>query len=279
MSDESGCACRNKSEGAAPDARPSSVYALGRIQHRFPSPGTEREFQAAARRLGKTAGTDAEVVHATLSDRKNRYLAREIVWSLSVEGIEVYVLVPAAPDVLDDLIDSLRAAPSRLDLDLVLGERGPLSDPGTSGGLQLPMVRVDVIRSFTEDELIGAVPAPEGADKKEKDAFRASARAAFQQIQQLADNAGDASDHRALNFLAVQAPSLYASVARAEAQDESLSSITSRVSRLSGSREVVDVIFAYVNRRTDVMRKEFIRVDVTEKFPFLVTKMAPYFDR
>ena len=30
---------------------------------------------------------------------------------------------------------------------------------------------------------------------------------------------------------------------------------------------------------TDVIEKFFVRVDVTEEFPFLVTKMSPYYDR
>ena len=30
---------------------------------------------------------------------------------------------------------------------------------------------------------------------------------------------------------------------------------------------------------TDVTEKLFVRVDVTEEFPFLVAKMSPYYDR
>jgi hypothetical protein len=41
----------------------------------------------------------------------------------------------------------------------------------------------------------------------------------------------------------------------------------------------VDVIFSFTNRATDVVEKQFLRVDVTEEFPFLVTKMSPYYDR
>jgi hypothetical protein len=52
-----------------------------------------------------------------------------------------------------------------------------------------------------------------------------------------------------------------------------------RPSPLSGARRVVDVIFAYNNRQTDVTDKFAVRVDVTEEFPFLVTKMSPYYDR
>ena len=52
-----------------------------------------------------------------------------------------------------------------------------------------------------------------------------------------------------------------------------------RPSRLSGVRSIVDVIFSSTHRSTDVTRKLFCRVDVTEEFPFLVTKLSPYFDR
>jgi hypothetical protein len=33
------------------------------------------------------------------------------------------------------------------------------------------------------------------------------------------------------------------------------------------------------NRNTDVDEKSFARVDVTEEFPYLVTKLSPYYDR
>jgi hypothetical protein len=41
----------------------------------------------------------------------------------------------------------------------------------------------------------------------------------------------------------------------------------------------LDVIFSYTNRATDVTEKFFCRVDVTDEFPFLVTKLSPYYDR
>ena len=50
-------------------------------------------------------------------------------------------------------------------------------------------------------------------------------------------------------------------------------------SLLSGTRRIVDCIFSYTNRNTDFTEKFFVRVDVTEEFPFLVTKLSPYYDR
>jgi PatG C-terminal len=48
---------------------------------------------------------------------------------------------------------------------------------------------------------------------------------------------------------------------------------------LSEVRNIVEVIFSFTNRATDVVEKQFLRVDVTEEFPFLVTKLSPYYDR
>jgi hypothetical protein len=91
--------------------------------------------------------------------------------------------------------------------------------------------------------------------------------------------AGATDAHRALNYLAVRYPALYARVAEAFAENHALSAVEVVPSRLSGARRIVDVVLSFVNRSTDVMEKSFVRVDVTEEFPFLVTKLSPYYDR
>ena len=48
---------------------------------------------------------------------------------------------------------------------------------------------------------------------------------------------------------------------------------------LSGTRNIVDVIFSYTNRNTDVTEKFSVSVDVTGKFPYLVKKLSPYYNR
>lgn len=96
---------------------------------------------------------------------------------------------------------------------------------------------------------------------------------------QMADNAGATDEDRALNYLAMRYPAIYATAAEAFGRDESLTAVAVRPSPLSGVRNIVEVIFSYTNRNTDVVEKFSVRVDVTEEFPFLVTKMSPYFDR
>jgi len=95
----------------------------------------------------------------------------------------------------------------------------------------------------------------------------------------MTDNAGATDEHRALNYLAVRYQAIYANAAEAFGRNASLSAVDVQPSPLSGTRKVLDVVFCYTNRNTDVTEKFFMRVDVTEEFPFLVTKLSPFYDR
>ena len=105
------------------------------------------------------------------------------------------------------------------------------------------------------------------------------AEALFSRIMQLADNAGATDEHRALNYLAVRYPNIYAVTAEAHQRNLTLTGVDVRPSRLSGVRKIVDVVFSYTNRQTDVTEQYFVRVDITEMLPFLVTRMQPFFER
>ncbi len=39
------------------------------------------------------------------------------------------------------------------------------------------------------------------------------------------------------------------------------------------------IVFSYTHRQTDFTEKYFVRVDIHEEFPFLVTKLPSYYDR
>ena len=129
--------------------------------------------------------------------------------------------------------------------------------------------------SFDTDSLVKAIPKP--ASMKEEE-FGPAAEEMLVRIMQMADNAGGTDEHRALNYLAVRYDAIYARAAEAFAGNAALTAVQVRPSPLSGTRSIVDVIFCYTNRRTDVTEKFFVRVDVTEMFPFLVTKLQPYYD-
>jgi hypothetical protein len=190
--------------------------------------------------------------------------------------METYLLVPRDPMDLDLLLAALRPAPSPTDIDMVIGVRGPLAPPELCNGLMLPIVVFDQIYSFDCAELMQAIPRPE---TMAADTFGLAAEALFARLMQLTDNAGATDEHRALNYLAVRYPVIYAATAEHYSQNCSLTGVEVRPSRLNGTRKIQDVIFSYTHRHTDVTEKYFVRVDVTEEFPFLVTKMSPYYDR
>ena len=260
------------------NASGSFVYALGRIEPRFPRLSVEKEFaQATATAYDDTASlTDRETMHAVLSKPANRYLVRKLCWVLTIEGLESYILVPRDAADFQLLVDAVRPTPSAMDLDAVIGVRGPIAPPEVCNGLMVPIVAFDQIYSFDRDSLLKAIPAPKKDAGKQ---FSAAASELFDRIMLMADNAGATDDHRAVNYLAVRYPAIYHTAAEMFEKNASLSAVEVRPSSLSGTRRVVDVVFTYTDRKTDVADRYFCRVDVTEEFPFLVTKLSPYYDR
>src|SRR5262249_34224518 len=191
-------------------------------------------------------------------------------------GLETYILVPRDPADISLLVAALRPNPTPSDLDVVIGMKGPIAAPDMCNGLLVPVVAFDQIYSFDRDALIKAIPRPEKTNASE---FAPAAEELFDRIMQMTDNAGATDEHRALNYLALRYQAIYASAAEAFGRNASLSAVDAQASPLSGTRRVLDVILCYTNRNTDVTEKFFVRVDVTEEFPFLVTKLSPYYDR
>lgn len=271
-----GCPTCGGATGSNGGATASFVYAIGRVEARFPRLAVEKEFAQATGREKTVGLTDRETLHKVLSQRQNRYLARQMCWVLTIEGLETYILVPRDPADLDMLVEALRPSPRPTDVDVVIGLRGPIAPQEMCNGLMVPIVVSDQMYSFDIDSLVKSIPKPEKMSAKE---FTPAAEELFIRIIQMADNAGATDDHRALNYLAVRYPAIYATAAEAFGRNSSLTAVEVRPSSLSATRKIVDVIFSFTNRQTDVTEKFFVRVDVTEEFPFLVTKMSPYYDR
>ena len=256
-------------------AAPSYVYAIGRIEPRFPQLSVEKEFAQATGRAETAGLTDRQALHHVLSRREHRYLARQLCWVMTIEGLDTYILVPRDPADLDLMIDAVRPRPRASDVDVVIGAKGPLAPPTLCNGLTVPIVAFDQIYSFDVDSLLAAIPRPDGIEAEQ---FNAMAQEVYDRVAHMSDNAGDRDEHRALNYLAVRYPALYSAVADAQRRNTSLSAVEVRPSALSGTRRIVDAVFSFTNRSTDVVEKSFTRVDVTEKFPFLVSKLSPYHD-
>jgi cyclic patellamide precursor peptide PatG len=262
--------------GAAASMPVSHVYTIGRIEARFPRLSVEKEFTQATGRAETAGQTDQQTFYNVLSKPESRYLARQLCWVVTIQGLETYLVHPRDPRDFDQLVEAIRPQPSPMDIDVVIGMRGPIAPPEFCNGLMVPIIVFDQVYSFDRDALIKAIPRPEKMTDKQ---FEAAAGEVFDRILQMTDNAGATDEHRALNYLAMRYPGIYAKAAEEFARDFSLTGVDVLPSPLTGTRKIVDVIFSYTNRNSDFTEKFFVRADVTEEFPFLVTKLSPYYDR
>lgn len=271
-----GCGCGAAVADDAGTRQASYVYAIGRVETRFPTLAAEKEFAQASGRADTAGKTDQQTFHAVLSRLENRYLLRQLRWVFTIQGLETYLLMPRAAADVDLLVEAIRSAPSPADVDVIIGVRGPIAPPEMCNGLMVPIVAFDQIYSFDRGALIKAIPKPA---KSAAARFTPAAEELFNRILQLTDNAGATDEHRALNYLAMRYPAIYAKAAEEFERDRSLTAVEVRPAPLSGTRNLLDVVFSFTDRNTDFTEKFSVRVDVTEEFPFLVSKLGPYYDR
>src|SRR5262249_47552239 len=159
----------------------------GRVEPRFPYLSVEKEFAQATGRADTKGLTDRQALQSVLSRSENRYLARQLCWVMTIEGLETYLLVPRDPADISLLIEALRPTPTPSDVDVVLGMKGPMAQPDMCNGLIVPIVAFEQLYSFDRDTLIKAIPRPEKTNAKE---FTPAAEELFDRIMQMTDNAG-----------------------------------------------------------------------------------------
>src|SRR5437879_4949484 len=102
----------------------SYVYAIGRLEARFPRQSIEKEFMQATNRTDVKNLTDRQTLHAVLSAPENRYLLRQMCWVMTIQGLETYIVAPTEPGGFGLLLETVRPRPNALDLDVVIGMRG-----------------------------------------------------------------------------------------------------------------------------------------------------------
>jgi hypothetical protein len=253
---------------------PKFIYALGHVEPRFPTLGIEKEFAQASGMIDAEGLTDQQLLHEVL--KHNLYLARQMCWVFSIEGLDTYILQPQYTADYDLLIEATRSNPNPKDVDVVIGIQGPLAPPAMCNGLVAPIVHFDQLYSFDRDSLLNSLVRPKEIPEER---FKSSNEELFDRLKQVTDNAGALDEHRALNYLLVRYPAIYTLTADQFGRNASLTAVNVQPSILSSSRRIVEVVFSFTNRKTDVIEKYFVRVDVTEEFPFLVTKLSSTFDR
>lgn len=251
--------------------RRSYVYAIGQIEARFPRTQVNKEFARTGGRGGAEEKASQAILAKVLSERRNRYLAEELRWVLTIRGAETYLLQPHDPRDLDQLLDSFRSPHGAGGLYAVIGLKGPVAPPEYCNGLAVPIVVFHQLCSSDLESLIKAISRSESVAEA---ALESVARELRERILRWTDNTGTTDEHRALNYLVMRYPGIYIKAAEQLARGFELTGIEARPSILVGARRAMDVIFAYTSRSSDRGEKFSVRVDITEEFPFLLTKIS-----
>lgn len=249
------------------------VYAIGRLEPRFPTIGVEKELAQAIGRQGTADLGHREAIHAVLSRPEHFYLVRQLCWVLTIESVDAYVVAANDAEDVRLLLGALRPTPREGDIDVVLGTLGPLADGRGCNGLRLPTVLLTQLYSFDIAELTGQLARPQGVSEQ---SFAATVQEVMRRALLLSDNMGLRDEHRAINYLVTRDPSLYAEVAEQRSRNASLYAVRTRLSALSGGRRVMEVVLEFRDRQTAAVEKRFTKVDVTEAFPFLVSRWIDY---
>lgn len=277
--DKKSCGCQQQSQGK--ERGEQLVYALGKLDVRFPSVGIEREFQQRERSL---VASRSEQPTTRRGDRlravlkMNEHLARSVCFVLSVGGIPVYSVIPTSSNNANQLIDALARVDEPDGWDMVVGRAGQMSPPTECAGLLVQRVACDAFYSFTLGELIDqlvsqATPALKNTKGKSPGKTEDLARDFFMRVATSLENTGVLDTHRALNYLLVQHPGLYvAAIQRAETSI--LDSIETRTGLATVGRRVITVVLTFIDRVSGVPERLFTRVDVTEEWPFLADSLS-----
>jgi hypothetical protein len=293
------CTCANRS----PPSR--FVYVLGTVDIRFPDQSISEELQSVADTLGIYQRHDEPLrswYYKVLSHKTDgvltaRHVARLLCWVLKVEGQVAYYLAPRDLHDIADLVSCLSRpelddAHHHDDLDLAVGSSA-LLPVEMAPGVTAPVLGVDQLCAFERDKLIdwftppreaepprrrrgaaAATPPPDEPGPSEADLMRF-----FRMLVQSADNFGDTDEWRALNYLAVRYKPIYSRYASMMASNYDLESIKVSASRLRRDRHIVDPVFAFRHRESNVVQKYFVRVDASHLYPMIVTHLTEYFDR
>jgi hypothetical protein len=273
-----GAACAQCAAGARTLPPEQFVYAIGRLDLRFPSLGIEREYQQRERQLHEAHESPSLPRGARLRAvlERNPHLALRVSFVFVIDGMPVYALQPGGGFLKDALFAALSGADDKDHFCVLIGRAGSFASPPGHGGLLLTTVTADQLYNFSLAEwshgLAKTAQPVLAARKLEPAHFDELSRTLFRDLSSTPENLGSADGHRALNYLLVQHPGIF--LAAAERRHHTLDRLETRLHQTAGGRRHVVVILVFVDRASGVPERLYCTVDVTEEWPFLVGSEA-----
>jgi hypothetical protein len=249
------------------------VYAVGRLQARFPSLGVEKEY---AQLTGADPDAVVRVGHLkdSLAGAENRYLARHMCWVFTGITTDACAIIPRDGGDIDELIDTL--TDDEQAVQALVGSPAYTSVASRCVPPGLAAVTPDQLLSFGLDEFVDALPVPDDGKVprgKDAEAWRQAARGLFRHLTQRAANRGLTDEHRAMNYLALRYPQIYHLTFNAQRDGKALVAVEPRRAP-AGERRMVDVRFVLRHAGSHVVERYVCRVDVTDVFPFLTSQLT-----
>ncbi|MGF1747666.1 hypothetical protein [Vibrio cionasavignyae] len=211
-----------------------------------------------------------------LSQPKNRYIARLMKWSIiNSYSDDIYRLKPA-PQHLDSLIAALKLNDNDVPKTInVIGTHQVI------GQEPLPCIDIKKIECISPSNLVQQVQAQHAGFNSVK------LKKVIGDILSLAENHGDTDHDRALNYALYHNLELYMGSyeiiynhagGNTEREVAQLNNVTV-LSEICGERKVAKVVFDFQNVQSSVGQHWYCAIDVTDDYPFLLTKFKRYLPR
>ncbi len=258
------------------------LYTVGKLVPFFPSLSVEKEFDQAAAEE-QMVGQDEEKIFKVFSDTDNRYLAREMLWTLQLSGVDMFILKPDSEQTLTQFIASLNPNRPQPSYDVFLGKFVPMAADMAVHDEMLPLAVCLQTFSISENEMTSNIQrAISSGISSSSDVVQYL----LTPMMDVAQNPGNNDALRALNFVILTQMDLYSilwQILKGTApgpKDSSgfcLENVEVVPSNLQGTRLIFDIIFSFRGNATNLLTKWFCRVDTTGAFPTLITKMQRYY--
>ncbi len=250
------------------------VTAVGTVGTLFRNLSVEKEFAQLLGRKDFKGFTDRATIHSVLSRPENRYLAREMCFTLTPYNAgpsPAYVLWPEQAEDLALLVDTLSRSPSASEFDVVKGEIRGYAPPDMCNGEQIPLLVFKQLYSITWRMFIESMPHPDDIPAEK---FDAAAEEVFYRILRGASNATGPA--LALAFAALQYGGLYQLAARKIDDNFSLARIG--VTQLPRDRDRAEIRLTFVKRDTGFNECYCFAVNYGGPFDYLEELLHPCID-
>lgn len=274
------CQCQSQVE-PEPEPVATPIYALGRLETRFPTLGFRQEFICRLNTLKPGGGDPLDETILPRDEPRSTiahvlkvfpHLARSIHFYISVDEELCYWFQPTDQKMLDQVIEALALMDHPDAQVAAIGTKTPNAGVLTELGTSAQVLACSLIEPFSIFGCHNGIIDPDSlyamfrnaliaACSNENDCSSLDSPSKFAEILHrivgVPGNIGDQPEHRALNYLALHYPGAYLLAAHSAAIETQL--------LRKGPRSVVQISF--IHETKSVIGT--VKIDVTDEWPFL----------